>query len=69
MVCFIGLILYITSPSWYVDFKLSGFTDNEGGRFLEMTRLSAFGLIHIGLVMEVVLFISICCLNLIRKDG
>lgn len=42
MVCFIGLILYITSPSWYVDFKLSGFTDNEGGRFLEMTRLSAF---------------------------
>ena len=42
VVCFIGLILYITSPSWYVDFKLSGFTDNEGGRFLEMTRLSAF---------------------------
>lgn len=33
VVCFIGLILYITSPSWYVDFKLSGFTDNEGGRF------------------------------------
>lgn len=41
-VCFIGLILYITSPDWYVAFKLSGFTDNEGGRFLEMTRLSAF---------------------------
>lgn len=42
VVCFIGLILYIISPDWYVAYKLSGFTDNEGGRFLEMTRLSAF---------------------------
>lgn len=45
LVCVIGLILYIASPSWYLDFKMQMW-DGSGeildNRVLEMSRLSAF---------------------------
>lgn len=43
IVCIIGLILYVLSPPWYMNFKLQMFEDNlSDGRILEMARLSAF---------------------------
>lgn len=42
IVSFIGLILFVVQPGWYVSWKLSGFQDASDGRILEMTRLSAF---------------------------
>lgn len=43
IVCIIGLILYILSPSWYMDYKLQMWEDSlSDDRILEMTRLSAF---------------------------
>lgn len=44
-VCIIGLILYVTSPSWYMDYKLQMWQDEgnlSDGMILEMTRFSAF---------------------------
>lgn len=44
-VCIIGLILYVTLPSWYMDYKLQMWQevgDISDNRILEMTRLSAF---------------------------
>lgn len=42
VVCAIGLGLFLVQPSWYVEYKLSGFTNASENRLLEMTRLSAF---------------------------
>ena len=45
IVCAIGLILYIASPAWYINFKMQMWynTGSDGeNRILEMTRLSAF---------------------------
>ena len=45
IVCAIGLYLFILSPAWYMNYKLSMWDSAEGisdSRFLEMTRLSAF---------------------------
>ncbi|MDM8154893.1 O-antigen ligase domain-containing protein [Bacteroides gallinaceum] len=44
-VCVIGLILYITSPPWYMNYKLQLWENSDGiseVRILEMMRLSAF---------------------------
>lgn len=44
-VCIIGLILYVASPSWYMDYKLQMWQDEgniSDGMILEMTRFSAF---------------------------
>lgn len=45
IVCCLGLVLYVMSPSWYINYKLQTW-QNEAGisvdRMLEMTRLSAF---------------------------
>lgn len=39
----VGLILFITSPNWYVLYKMAAWEDQASdGRILEMTRLSAF---------------------------
>lgn len=45
IVCCLGLILYIMSPSWYMNYKLQIWQSEAGiseDRILEMTRLSAF---------------------------
>ncbi len=43
IVCLIGLYLYFTSPSWYMEYKMEIWSDqDDAGRFLEMSRLSAF---------------------------
>ena len=41
--CIIGLILYFFPQPWYIDYKMSIWSDQDDiGRFLEMSRLSAF---------------------------
>ena len=45
IVCAIGLFLYITSPAWYMNYKLQLWENSDGiseARILEMTRLSVF---------------------------
>ena len=45
IVCCLGLVLYVMSPQWYMNYKLQMWQSETGiseDRILEMTRLSAF---------------------------
>ena len=43
IVCFVGLYLYISSPEWYMDYKMKIWEgDNSIIKFYEMSRFSAF---------------------------
>lgn len=43
IISFIGLILFITQPNWYMSWKLAMWADDmNNNRILEMARLSAF---------------------------
>ena len=42
IVCSIGLYLYVTAPTWYLEYKLGDTDPNNTLNVLEMSRLSAF---------------------------
>lgn len=66
-VSLIGLYLYLAQPSWYIAWKLQSTTEfSSESRILEMTRLSAFGNTLIGLVMDVLYYITINYIQCLR---
>lgn len=44
LTCLIALFLYVKSPEWYINYKMSiwQYTDNSTNKILEMSRLSGF---------------------------